>query len=98
VEILYSRLLYPYKHIFVEQKERDEYLFTCVVLCRGTSINDLYRSFNIEIPKSPLWGYCFNGKKCTLAVFFALLVNKIFSANSARSYQAVRSETLYRFI
>jgi hypothetical protein len=35
----------------------DEYLFTCVVLCGGTSNNDLYRSFNIDIPKSPLWGY-----------------------------------------
>jgi hypothetical protein len=35
----------------------DEYLFTCVVLCGGTSINDLYRYFNIEIPKSLLWGY-----------------------------------------
>jgi hypothetical protein len=26
-------------------------------LCGGTSINDLYRSFKIDIPKSPLWGY-----------------------------------------
>jgi hypothetical protein len=26
-------------------------------LCGGISINDLYRSFKNEIPKSPLWGY-----------------------------------------
>jgi hypothetical protein len=41
----------------VEQRERlTNTALPALFLCGGTSINDLYRSFKVEIPKSSLVG------------------------------------------